>query len=271
MRSRERRRHGRRRGLRPLSLLAVAVVAFPGSVRAQGILNAEQYQPKDVSGFHFGLDARGSLVRGNARVLDLGGTGIIGYRAPTQWIRMIVGASYLRTSGSGIVNDRFAHLRYNYDLTPRLRTFHFVQVQANKSLQLSDRELVGSGLRATVLTGKAGSLDVGLGAMLELERLNADARAAGAPARTTDWRMADLAVATVRLGTGASLQDVAYVQPRLDAFSDIRVLDNLNLLVPLTDNVKLTVSGEWRHDSRPPAAVLPDDFSLKTGISILVP
>lgn len=270
MRSHGRRWHEGRRGLRRAALLAAAAVAFPAILRAQSILNAEQYQPTDVSGFHLGLDVKASLTRGNARVLDVGGTGIVGYRVPSQWIRLIVGLQYLKTAGNGIVNDRFAHLRYNYDLTPRLRTFHFVQMQANQSLQLSDRELLGSGLRATVLTGKRGSLDIGVGAMLELERLAVEARQAGASARTVDWRMADLAVATVRLGPKATLQDVAYVQPRLDAFSDIRILDNLNLLVPVTDLVKLEVSGEWRHDSRPPSGVLPDDFSLKTGLSILV-
>ena len=111
------------------------------------------------------------------------------------------------------------------------------------------------------------TLDIGTGAMYEEEDLD-PARVTGShPLQTRIWRMANLMVVTHPLTQSVRFIGVGYVQPDLSAFDDVRTLTDLSLLIGLTENVDLAIRGEWRHDSRPPANVVPNDAVVRTGFT----
>jgi hypothetical protein len=60
------------------------------------------------------------------------------------------------------------------------------------------------------------------------------------------------------------------VQPDAGRPSDVRVLNDLGLILPVSDRFRVTLSGEWRRDSRPPAALRKDDLTFNVGIGIEV-
>lgn len=245
----------------------------PGAVPglAQGILNAERLQPREVDGAHFGAEIGVDVSAGNTEVVDIEATGSAGYQSEAHWIRLLGGVELLSEEGTDIEDNRFGHLRYNYRLADRVRSFHFVQLQTAENLRLRRRFLVGSGLRSRLLAGQRLLFDLGCGLMYEYERLNEARLGADEDVTVDDVRVTSLAVLQIQLRQGVEFQNVIYLQPALDDLGDFRVLSDASLLVELVGNFGLRVALRWRHDSRPPASVERDDLNVTTSLSLNYP
>lgn len=246
---------------------ACALAAFAAPAGAQTILNVEREQPSDVERWHWGVGGSASLARGNTENVDVDAGVVVGYRWTGDWLRLFGGLDFLSEDGEDVESDRYLHARFNRRLTDRWKTFHFVQVQARLASLLKRRFLVGSGIRYRVLDGKT-TLDVGTGAMYESEDLDPDEDLGSHPVEARVWRMANLVVFTRPLTESVRLIGVSYIQPDLSDFADLRALVDLSLRISLTENLDLTVQNEWRHDSRPPGDVEPNDYVLRTGFSV---
>lgn len=255
-------------------MVALLVASLPLCARplaGQNILNVEQLQPREVQGVHFGAQISAALSAGNTEIVDIGATGSAGYQSPTHWIRVLAGIEFLSEEGDEIDDNRFAHVRYNYTLARRLKTFHFVQIQTARNLLLQRRLVIGSGLRARAVADSTLRLDLGTGLMFEDERLD-DVALQPAPADKVDtFRLANLAALTLALRPGLELTNVTYFQPSLAAPSDFRILEDLILVVQISARLSLNVALRWRHDSRPPVSVERDDVKLTTGLSLDYP
>lgn len=253
-----------------LRLLLAALLALgPAGASAQTILNVERFQMRDVEGFHLGATFSGNASFGNAELVNVRGEGIVGQRQGRHWPRLIFGGSYLRQRGrEAILDNQFVQLRYSYELSSIWSTFHFIQLQRNQTLLLRERELVGSGVRAQVIRSERTQLDLGTGAMLEREVREAERLAPGDAERLSAIRMATLGVLTHELPTGARITGVLYHQPRFSHPGDFRLLQEVAVRAPITSTVGLTGSANWRHDSRPPAALRANDVGIAMGLSV---
>ncbi len=246
-------------------LLAVLLITTPG-LHAQVILNTERYQIREVDAFHLGADLSGSLQRGNTEVLDLSSSGIVGYRHERHWPRVIFGGRFLKDDDRSILDQQYIQLRYSYILTPSLQTFHFVQAQKNETLLLRSRWLLGTGVQRTFLETERTLISAGTGVMGEWERLDPDRVAEDDLTSLDAIRMANVAVVRREFQGGARLVNISYVQPDLGELSDLRILNDLGLTVPITETVRLTSSLEWRRDTRPPSTLARDDVTMRMGI-----
>jgi putative salt-induced outer membrane protein YdiY len=247
--------------------LSVGLLLLPAAAAAQTILNVERLQPGDVEGWHYGVEGEFSLSRGNTEYVDLLSGVVLGHRWSGDWLRMFVGLDYRSETGEGLENDRYLHVRHNHWWAERWQSFHFVQYQASHDGYLRRRALVGTGVRRRLVDGTT-TLDVGSGAMYEREDLDGARVTGDHPLEARVWRMANLVVATRQLSESVRLLGVAYVQPDLADFGDLRTLTDLSLLVALTEQVGLTLRGEWRRDSRPPGDRKRDDVVFRTGITV---
>ena len=253
-----------------LPALLIPALLTPTGTEAQTILNTERFQLSEVDGFHVSANLSASGDRGNSEVLNITSSGIVGVLAGRHWTRFIFGGKFLSNEERSILDNRFGQIRYSYIFSERTQSFHFVQAQRNETLRLRSRWLVGSGIRHTLVSGKRSSLTVGTGLMGEWERLNADAVGEGEPTESEALRMANQAIYSFDLDSGARILNILYFQPDVAEFSDFRVLNDLALLVPVTEHVRLTVSAEWRRDTRPPSELGRDDltFSMSLGIDV---
>lgn len=250
-----------------LALLVLAALAAPAFSSAQTILNVERLQPGDVTLWHWGVEGSLSLAQGNTEATDVLAGVVLGYRWPDDWLRVFAGLQYRSETGEDLENNRYLHMRYNHWLSERWQTFHFVQIQASHEKFLRRRYLVGSGLRRRLVDGTT-TLDVGTGAMYEREDLDPGQVQGTHLVESRVWRMANLLVATRRLTETVRLISVAYVQPDLARFRDLRTLTDLSVLIELTENVDLGIRGEWRFDSRPPEGRERADLVLRTGFTL---
>ncbi len=250
-------------------LFLVALLA-PSDLAGQTILNTERFQSEEVEGFHVSATLTGNGQRGNSRILTVGSSGIAGLLQGSHWTRVIFGGRYISTDEQAILDNRFVQLRYSYLFSPELRSFHFIQAQRNETLRLRRRVLVGSGLQYALVNTERTRLSLGTGLMAESERLQPSAVDPGEDPDSRVLRVANVGVLSRDLATGARILNILYVQPDVGRPSDVRVLNDLGVILPLTDRFRVTISGEWRRDSRPPAALRKDDFSFNVGVGIEV-
>ncbi len=251
-----------------LLLALLALVIAPGALAAQAILNTERFQLGEVEGRHASVDASGSLKRGNSEVLDLSASGMVGVMRDRHWPRLIFGGQYLSDEERSILDQQFAQLRYSYIFSDRLTSFHFVQAQKNETLLLQSRWLVGSGLRWELYRSERTELAAGTGLMAESERLDRSRLSPGESWESDRIRVANLAVFSRELESGARILNIVYLQPDVGELSNLRVLNELGLLIPLTDRLRTTAALEWRRDTRPPADLGRDDLNLRVGLGL---
>lgn len=265
---------GRRRAK---GLLAGAALVLGGlacgaaPAPAQVILNVERGLDVEPEGRHLSLALGADLRRGNEELVDVQASVVGGYRAPRHWIRLLAGGEVVRSDGDDVARSGTVHLRYNWIFGERWRTFHFYQVQSNRVLALDRRTLLGSGLRTVALDTGRHRLEVGAGLMYEEERLEEDDLLPGEDARTEVARATSLAVYRYAVREGTRLQAVTYYQPRPDLPEDYRLLQDLSLVVDLTERLALELTGEWRYDSRPPTGIETSDLALVTGLRLEYP
>jgi hypothetical protein len=238
-----------------------------GPLQAQTILNVERLQAADLAGWHWGVEGGVSLAQGNREFVDLLAGVVLGHRWTNDWVRAFAGLDYRSEEGRPLDSDRFLHLRLNHRISERWQSFHFLQVQDSRRNLLQRRVLVGTGARRRLLEDGA-TLDVGTGVMWESERLDASRVTDDHPVDADLWRMANLLAATVPLTESTRLVGVAYFQPDLTRPGDFRLLTDVSVRIALTANLALTINSEWRHDSRPPGGVGPDDYLLSTGFAL---
>lgn len=243
----------------------------PAPASAQTILNTERFQLFEVDGFHLSADLSADGSQGNSRFLNVSSSGIVGFRDESNWTRLIFGGKFLSDANRSILDNQYAQLRYSRLLSPRTRTFHFLQAQRNETLRLNRRYLAGTGIRYRVVGGDRSRtrLDAGTGLMGEWERLDPDAF--DDPEVETSLRalrMANVAVLSHDLEGGARLVNILYVQPDIGEVRDIRILNDLGLLIPITSSARVTISAEWRYDSQPPGDLRRNDLSWSAGFGI---
>lgn len=243
--------------------LAWALVILPAltsTAHAQVIRSYESMDRSAGERYYATADVSLDGSGGNADYVDLELSGALGFRGVSHWLRLYPSYHLKRSDGRDFVLERSAHLRHSYFLTPRTRSYAFVQVQTDRSIDLERRTLVGGGVRRRFIELGGGGVDVGVGVMFERERVK------GERGRSS-LRGANLFSVYGDAGS-VSLSGTGYVQPVLDEPGDHRLAVVLGATVPLGSILSLNVSTHWRRDSRPPPAIEKDDVGMSLGLRL---
>jgi hypothetical protein len=208
----------------------------------------------------FGLTFTGRSGNSDYSEFDL--SGAFGYRGERHWLRFYPSWHLRRSSGETQENAHSGHLRHSYFFNARTRSFAFVQLQDDESLDVVRRFLLGGGIRRNLVAAEGGGVDLGVGVMWEEELVETGEE-------TSVMRGTNLLVVNGTAGSVA-LTGTAFFQPLLDDWGDHRISGSGTATVPLGSAWGLDVSLSWRRDSRPPAEVEKDDVTLTVGIRFTV-
>ena len=209
----------------------------------------------------FGLD----LKRGNSQITDLFGSSTAGYRSGANLIFLIAEGEYGDRAGTRYLNNAMAHLRYNRTLGGPWVAEVYSQLEEDEFRLLLNRTLFGAGMRWS--GAGEGGFNNAFGLSLFGESLRYDL-AAGNPNRTDEaFRLSGYAVLEWAFSQTATLDLVAYLQPRLDNWEDLRGTSEGALRVVLTERLSLTVAINLAYDSDPVGKVEPYDLSLTNTLS----
>ncbi|MFC1554241.1 DUF481 domain-containing protein [candidate division KSB1 bacterium] len=242
-------------------------IIYGGSVFAQ--VNTERMRlESEKEGLYFTLDFNLRLKTGNVDIFD-SGTGIrIDKLSEDHVTFFVTNIQYASKKSKPYINKGFSHLRYNYRLNDFIKWELFAQHEFNEFTRLFSRTLTGTGFRFSLLNHTKLNINYGSTFMLEHEHLDITG-GSDEPNRVRAYRWSNYLVTGINLSDNSNIMNSVYFQPRLDNFSDLRVLNEFVLLSGITDKVQLTVRLNIRYDSKPVIGIKKLDTELLNGVRLL--
>lgn len=179
-----------------------------------------------------------------------------------QVLFLISSFSFSEQNDERAVNSGFSHLRWGRNKGPRLGIEAFAQHQFNEFTNLDTRLLLGFGGRFTLLRKPRKEAFLGSGYMYEFERL--DVPVGGLDDRESRhhrWTNY-FTFKTNRPDDRLLFVNTLYIQPRFDQLDDLRLLDEAELQIKITDRVSFGLSASLAHDSDPPVGIKKTDITI---------
>lgn len=168
--------------------------------------------------------------------------------------------SLVRSESTPLINRWFFHLRYNRKLNDWLRWEAFSQFQNNKLISVQNRVLLGSGPRFKFWDTERWRMYAGTLYMYEYE-LGTDSR--------QEWNHRISTYLTFSLFSAEhwEVRSTTYFQPRVDLWSDHRLMQEARMQFRFGRRATWVVSLELVYDSAPPQGVPGLLYSLKNGLN----
>ena len=247
------------------SLLLLFNCFFSMSIYAQTIINAEKLNSTNDS-LAFSVQIAYQGTRGNAVTdqIDFAPSFLL-VRKKNDF-KLFGGYSVLSSDKTTLLNSGFAHIRHNYKISNRFKTFEFYQIQFNEVLLLTKREAFGAGLRYSIVLKDSLSFDIGIGGMRENEFLNNESLMVNETTDTYFIRGTIVSSFAWIISEYIQINNVFYFQPNMNDFNDHRVLNDFILTTKLSDEIYFTTSLTVRYDSKPPSSLKNFDSVFDVGI-----
>lgn len=250
--------------------LAAALAACLSAVPAMAQVNTEALRGKGVEqGFQTSLEGRFTWVAGNSEFTKVNGLSRVDYLRG-RYHGFLVGNYELgRQDDETFIHNGFAHLRNVVGVLPRTALELFAQLEFNEFLLLTQRRLLGGGLRyglesAPADSGFRGQAHLGLGLMHEFEEIDLET----GDEETSVYRATSYLNLRADLDDRVSVHGVAYYQPRFTDLEDYRLLWQAGLTVRLHRNLALEIAVKGRFDSQPPSGLKRHDAEAVNGLRI---
>lgn len=226
--------------------------------RAQTIVNTyDLIKPMD-SLWSATTELQGTFAAGNGVFAALNsGLGLGRQLGEKVQIWTLGGYNFASESGNSIYTTWFGNGRLHYIIDADRQLQLFYQNQYNSALQIDGRLLVGMNYTQS-LHSKRHTYNFTLGAFNEIERYT----------DKTDKRLQRANCAT-SITTDLSTVDVnltLYYQPAFNDLSDFRMLGELSLQFPISEQLVFEVESALRYDSDPHMDLLPLDFATLIGM-----
>lgn len=255
-----------------------------GLARAQ--INAESLA-EAVKEPGWGGAAKGSLAlfRGNVDLLELSGEAALRFATahPDAQERekflfrdrvLVYGSASMRdVSGETVVNNGYAHLRYTRMHWPRFGGEVYAQAQYDEVRLLQRRLVGGAGIRAVFADWERFGGWLGSGYMYERERRDIpleDRPPEGPdPVSMVNHRFSNyVTLVAEAVEDTLNFVNMLYVQPRFDDFADMQILEQLTMVIRITDRFSFNSDLQVRHDSRAPRSLKKTDLRLSQGVTV---
>lgn len=204
---------------------------------------------------------------GNTRLVSLSASALCEVRSGRHLVFLLARGDFAEKSGDSFVNKDLEHLRYRIVLSSPFEAETFVQHDRDAFRRLALRVLAGAGPRLHLQPFGGFESAIGAAVMLEHERLG-DGDKADSGAESDDFRLSTYLFLSTEVGPRLKIGNTTYVQPRLDRFTDIRVLNELALIAKATEHFAVKLTFTSAYDSAPPEGVIPLDSTLKGGLQL---
>ena len=248
-------------------MAAVLIAALPG-LPAAAQINIERLRLEgDEQGLNGSATVAMTFQTGNAEKRRGDGKVRLDLLLPESHSFLILSGDFDWTAGSSVSNKGLAHVRHIHQPGARVSPEAFGQINYDKSRSLDLRALVGAGARVVLTEKDRGRASLGLAYMFEQEELGLPPGSTH-PHETSHHRASSFLALSFEPRPGLALASTSYVQPRLDDFSDVRVLSQSQLAVQLLGPLSMDVTLNLAYDADPPGETESLDVALRTGIGI---
>ena len=227
------------------------------------IVNIENLrEDKDTIGWsgHALLDF--NLQKNRNSILAFSNQLRVQYKGKKSTWFLIHDMNFKEVNGSAIVNKSTQHLRFSHQLSSKISYEAFIQSQTDKISAIKLRALIGTGLRFNLYNSEKFNLFNGATVMFEYENSEEELR----DNIHRDIRNSMYVSFKVNLNNNISVVSTNYYQPRMDMFSDFRILSETSILLTIIKNLKFTTSFSYLFDSFPAKNAVKEQFELSNGL-----
>ena len=172
---------------------------------------------------------------------------------------VLMGYDYGKSKDTVNMDKSFIHARHIRKTDTFADWEMFTQLEKNEFTRLSSRGLVGTGMRMSA----GDNSFVGLGGLYFDERLNQSAD--NIDEDDDGFRVNAYWNGNYKYNDHTSFKTQLYYQPKVDEFSDFRVLFESSLKVNITDRLAVKFSLDIVHDNKPPQGIEKTDYSYSSG------
>ncbi|HEY0255044.1 MAG TPA: DUF481 domain-containing protein [Kofleriaceae bacterium] len=249
--------------------IVVLLLVFCSVARAQ-IVNVQGAiaKPPDKNEVDGQVELKLSWAEGNAPAFDAAGAASVVWKHDRFLSLAQVRGEYGTALHVENTKKTFEHLRERVTLSCLWRWEAFAQHEYDQFRRLSLRMLVGTGPALQILNEKEYALITGLSYMFEVEELDTREGVSDSGISYTEHRGNLYLTGREKLVENVAFVQTIYVQPRLDDFSNYRLLGDAALEVKLSKRFAITDGFLVDYDSRPPQQVRSWDTTLKVGLVI---
>lgn len=241
------------------------VVAFAiNAMQAQTIVNTETLMLDSEEAFQWTIGLGGDFSAGNSSVVDLTLDGGCAWALEAWEVKASGAWAQLSEDGNDIQSSAFGQVRIMRGDVNVAQPFVFAQTSQNNVLLLSQRNLVGAGVKRRVLKSETFFLDASLGAFAERETYTEE----------SEELPKDLVRNSLILSFGwdvsetVSLRTTTFVQSNYADVSDSRVFLECGLNVALSDQVAFEWSSGLRWDGQPHGGLGQWDLGNTVGLRL---
>jgi hypothetical protein len=160
-----------------------------------------------------------------------------------------------------IVNDGFQHLRYNYRYTNLVTYEAFLQFQYNKVILIDFRTIFGGGPRFTIVQNDSTNMRLFVGTLYMYEYEEETTGVINRDHRISAYISYGKPINEVFL-----LDVIAYLQPALNRFKDIRTSVEALLEINITKSLRFRLRQSIMFDSRPPEGIRKTFYNFSNGL-----
>ncbi len=227
------------------------------------IVNIENLRKKkDTIGWSGHVLLEFNLQKNRNRILAFSNQLRLQYKGKKSTWFLINDMDFKEVNGSDIVNNSTQHLRFSHTITPKISYEAFIQSQSDEISEIKLRALVGTGLRFNLHKSTVFNFFLGTTVMFEYEDSVDDIN----DNIHRDIRNSIYASFKLKLKDNISIVSTNYYQPRMDMFSDFRILSETSLLFTIIKNLKFTTSFSYLFDSFPATNAVKEQFELSNGL-----
>lgn len=256
--------------------LSIAFILLLITLQVTGYaqVNTEKLRrDEDARGLAFSAGTSIGLVRGNSEFVSVAVDLRLDYSREGNDNFIVADYSFKEAQKGKIANRGFLHLRSIWDVASSLAVEGFTQAEFNEFLSLTNRDLLGAGVRWHAVDlgdeQRPGILTayLGVGLMFEHEEYDSSPSAVrldrlrSTNYLTLNWSPSDR--------TSASL--VAYLQPLLENPEDLRATTEAAVQWEIIGGLSFQVRVSWRYHSRPMTSVKRYDLELGNGLRLTLP
>lgn len=226
-----------------LFVLLIGLLLARG-LSAQIVNIEDKRQRYDTTGWFGQVDLGLNWVRNTKEILTVSTAARIDRVGPQATAFFIGNYHVVRAGEENFINDGFAHLRYDYALSPRLSWEAFNQWQYNERIQLQLRLLLGTGPRWALLERERVQLYVGTLYMYEYDEFSQG------EIYYRDHRLSAYLSGKLDLAGKLHLANTTYYQPLLPGFELPRVSSVTTVALALTRRLSLNSRLSFTYDGR---------------------
>jgi hypothetical protein len=245
----------------PISLLVA--LAMPANATIVNVFTPSVGPIED--GWHGSVTAATTLLAGNEKRAGAKTAAGVRIKHAGAHLTSLTGSGEVAYALDELITDRaFANLRHRWMFAEPVAAFGFLQVDHNALRALQIRDLAGVGLDVRLVRKDWAEAHVGVAMMVEQQRLSKGVRDEDRGTHLRNSNYLTLAVSSDKV----SLASTSFFQPRVDAPTNWRALEELVLTVKLAERLDWTAKARLEHDSDPPEEVAPNDLSTLSGLVV---